>query len=178
MPYRPRYVLRGLGVAILLAMPVACGRCIENVVPPQCLEHETFCGQYLGQNNLTSAEARCKLALEFCPTRGEPYNLLGMIEHSRGRDDKALDYFKQALSYKEDFPEALNNMGAIYMERREYDVACDLFRQALDIDPGYQTARRNYATCLMYRGEAGLARDEYLKCVEVDPNDCDCRLGL
>ena len=167
-----------VGLTTLLTMPMSCAFCVENVVPPQAVEHTHFCAEYFAQGKLTEAEARCKLAIEFCPKCAEPWNLLGMVEHARGHMDRAVDNFKRAISRKEDFPEALNNMGAIFLERRDYGQACDTFKQALEIDPGYQTARRNYATCLMYTGDPEGARNEYLKCVEIDPQECDCRIGL
>ncbi len=173
---RVAHLLGGVGVFVLLS--TSCAFCVENVVPPQAEEHTHFCAEYFGQDKLTEAEARCRLAIEFCPKCAEPWNLLGMIEHARGRVDRAIENFKTALSLKNDFPEALNNLGAIFLDRRDYGAACDAFKQALEIDPGYQTARRNYATCLMYTGKPEQARAEYLKCVEIDPGECDCRIGL
>jgi Tfp pilus assembly protein PilF len=173
-----RRPVRILGAAVLLVVPGACAFCIENVTPPQAIEHTAFAAEYFAQGKLTEAEARCRLAIEFCPKCAEPWNLLGMIEHARGHLDRATDNFKNALSLKNDFPEALNNLGAIFLEQRDYGAAADAFKQALEIDPGYQTARRNYATCLMYTGETEHARAEYLKCVEIDPGECDCRIGL
>ncbi len=174
-----RRPIRLIGAVLLLAMPAACAFCIANVVPPQAIEHTHFCAEYLAQGKLTEGEARCQLAIEFCPKCAEPHNLLGLIEYNRGKIERAIDELKIALSLKNDFPEALNNLGAIYLEvLKDFDQACDLFKQALEIDPGYQNARRNHATCLMRVGDNTGARNEYLKCVEIDPGYCDCRLGL
>ena len=73
-----------------------------------------------------------------------------MFSRGRGKIERAIEEFKIALSFKNDFPEALNNLGSIYQDvRQDFDAACDLFLQALEIDPGFQLARRNHATCLM-----------------------------
>lgn len=156
----------------------SCASCPANVIPDQAKQHVHFCAQYLEQGELESAEARCRLAIEFAPRYAEPWNQLGMIEIARGHLPLAREYFKNALSLKNDFPEALNNMGFVYLQERDYPMAADLFKQALEIDPGYQVARRNYATTLMYTGEKEQAKYEYQKCVEIDPNFCDCRIGL
>jgi len=174
----PRRWIRYVGTVAVLSMPAACGFCIPKTIHPLAIQHNTFCAQYLQQGQLTEAEARCKLAIEYAPKYAEPYNLLGMIEYARGKRDAAATYFKQALSFKNDFAEAHNNLGGLFLEDHHYDEACDEFKQACEIDPGYQVARRNYATCLMYNGEPRKAKDEYLKCVEVDPQACDCRMGL
>ena len=65
----------------------SCAFCIDNVVPPQSVEHTHFCAEYFAQGKLTEAEARCKIAIEFCPKCPEPWNLLGMVEHARGLVD-------------------------------------------------------------------------------------------
>ena len=59
----PRWV-RWIGMAVLIAMPGACAYCVEKALPPQCIEHTDFCARYFSENNLTSAEARCKLAID------------------------------------------------------------------------------------------------------------------
>ncbi|MCK5690654.1 tetratricopeptide repeat protein, partial [Myxococcota bacterium] len=155
-----------------------CKSCIDRTIPPGATENAAFCAQYLGNNQLVEAEARCKLSIEYSSTYAEPYNLLGLIEYNRGHTDLAIQHFKQALSLRDDFAEAYNNLGALFMGRREYPAACDQFRQAIEIDPGYVDARVNLAACLYYSKDTDKARDEYLKCVELDPNSCDCRLGL
>jgi len=170
--------IRWIGLGVLLVMPAACAFCVENTIHPAAQEHTAVCAKYYEQGMLVEAEARCKIAREYSPKYAEPVNLLGLIEYSRGRQELAVNYFKEAISLKNDFAEAYNNLGGIFMDRREYDLACDQFKQAIEIDPGYLVGRRNYGTCLMYAKKPREAHDEYLKCVELDPTACDCRMGL
>ena len=173
-----RCILRIIGCAILALQPVACAFCVHDPINPQALQHTAFCAQYYRENKLTEAEARCRLAREFAPKYAEPVNLLGLIEYSRGRQQNARDYFKEAIALRDNFAEAHNNLGAIFMDQRNYTEACDAFRQSIDIDPGYVNARVNLAMCHFYRGDPQTARKEYLKCMELDPKACDCRQGL
>src|SRR5688572_4388534 len=97
---------RGLRTVRLVVLTVAasvgvnCAFCIENIIHPEALSHNTFCAQYLAEGKLTEAEARCKLSIEFSPKYAEPYNNLGLIEYSRKNLERAADYFKEAISYK------------------------------------------------------------------------------
>ena len=176
--YKPRHGLRWLGFLALGVLPSACAFCVKTEIPPLAVESATFCGQYIDQGDLVAAVARCRLALEYAPKYAEPYNLLGVIEYTQGRPEKAVEHFKHALALKEDFPEAHNNLGAVFMDNRDYGPACDQFIEAIEIDPGYVDARVNLGNCLYFRKEPAAARDEFLKCVELDPTRCDCRLGL
>lgn len=169
--------IRWFGLAAL-ATTTACAFCVETTIHPAAEEHTSFCAQYLADGKLTEAESRCRIAIEYSPKYAEPYNLLGLVEYHRGHKQNAVDYFKQALSLKNDFAEAHNNLGVIFLEDQDYAMACDQFHQATEIDPGYVDARRNLAVCYVHDKEPKLARAEYLKCVELDPNACDCRLGL
>lgn len=171
--------IRWIGVGILALLPSACAWCVDNVIPPQAQENNTFCAQYMAEGLLDQAEARCNLAIEYTGGKyAEPFNNLGQIAVARGQLDLALERFKQAISLRNDFAEAHNNLGFIFVQRGEFDLAADQFKQAIEIDPGYQVARRNYATALMRVGDPKKAREEYLKCVELDPSFCDCRMGL
>ncbi len=165
-------------MGLLLSMLGACAMCIDNTVHQEAISHADFCARYLQEGKMTEAEARCKLAIEYSPKYAEPYNLLGLVEHSRGRIDLAVERFKEAISLKNDFAEAHNNLGAIFMDRREYDYACEQFEEAIEIDPGYVNARVNLGLCYLYDGEKDASRNEYLKCLELNPQTCDCRLGL
>lgn len=170
--------IRFIGMVVLVSMLSACAMCIENSVHPEAVSHTDFCARYLQEGKLTEAEARCKLAIEYSPKYAEPYNLIGLIEHSRGRIELAIKRFKEAISLKDDFAEAYNNLGAIFMDRREYGYACAQFKEAIEIDPGFVNARVNLGLCYLYDGQKEASRNEYLKCLELNPETCDCRLGL
>ncbi len=152
--------------------------CSGHKVHPKAQENADLCADYLGQQLLEQAEARCKIAIEFSPRFAQPYNLLGILERMRGHSDKAIERFKQAITYNDDFAEAHNNLGAEFFDKRLYREAADCFKTALEIDPAYIDARRNMATTYFYLNEFKKASDEFLKCVELDPNSCDCRMGL
>jgi tetratricopeptide (TPR) repeat protein len=174
-----RRPIRVVGTIALLAMPAACAFCVEHVVPPQAVENTTFCVQYVTEGKLDEAESRAKLAIEFSPKYAEAWNCRGLVEYHRGHLDLAIDDFKRAISYKNDFAEAHNNLGAIFMnERREYAEAEDQFRNALEIDPGYVSARANLGLTLYYEQNLDEAKDQFMRCLELKPDDCGCRMGM
>ena len=165
---------------LLLAVSVGvnCAYCIENVIHPEAVNHNTFCAHYLAEGKLTEAEARCRLAIEFSPKYAEPFNNLGLIEYSRKNLDRAAAFFKEAISYKEDFAEAHNNLGVIFQDQGDQSYACDQFKQAIEIDPGYVNSRVNLGQCYLHDRDLESSRTQFLRCVELDPTACDCRLGL
>lgn len=171
--------IRLLGITVVLVMPAACSFCVPWKPSPQAIENNTFCAQYVQQGLLDQAEARCDIAIEYTGGKyAEPWNLKGQIAASRGHYDLAVEYFKRAISRRNDFAEAHNNLGVIFLKRRETAAAMDEFKQAIEYDPGYQTARRNYGNALLNEGEPEKAKPEFLKCIELDPGFCDCRMGL
>ena len=95
---------------VLATLVVGCGLAGCWLMPrpeinPLAIEHNTFCAEYYQQGLLNEAESRCQLAIEFAPTYAEPHNLLGLIAHARGQRPVAMEFFKKALSYKDDFAE-------------------------------------------------------------------------
>jgi tetratricopeptide (TPR) repeat protein len=173
-----RRPIRVVGIIALALMPAACGLCVENIIPDQAVENTAFCAQYIAEDKLTEAEARCKIAIEYSSTYAEPHNLMGLIHYKRGHIERAVESFKHAIALRNDFAEAYNNLGGIFMERREYLPAEDQFREALSIDPGHVDARANLAKTLYYQHRDDDAREQYLRCIELDPNYCECRMGL
>ena len=173
-----RVITRFVGFFMLVMMPMSCAFCVENTVHPLAEEHTTFCAQYIQKEQLVEAEARCQLAREYSPKFAEPVNLLGLIEHARGRKELAMRYFKESIALKNNFAEAHNNIGVLFMNERDYGAASDAFKEAIEIDPGYLDARINLATCHLQTEKLEDAKTEYLKCVQIDPNSCDCRIGM
>lgn len=174
-----RRPVRLLGTIALLFTPTACAFCVQNVIPKEAIDNASFCSQYVTEGKLAEAEARAKLAIEFAPKYAEAWNCRGLVEYHRGHLELAVQYFKRALAYRNDFAEAHNNVGAVMMnEMREYGQAEEEFRVALEIDPGYVNARVNLGLTLLYQERYDEARDQYMRCLELQPNACDCRMGL
>ncbi|MFW9997652.1 MAG: tetratricopeptide repeat protein [Candidatus Odinarchaeota archaeon] len=67
------------------------------------------------------------------------YNVKGIIYHSKGILDTALDYYKRGLTLREETgnPNAifasLNNIGSIYRIKGRLDTALDYFKRSLEI---------------------------------------------
>ena len=88
------FVIRAATWLMIATIPTACAYCVPDAIHPAAISHNGFCAQYINEDKLVEAEARCKLALEYSTKYAEPYNLLGLIAEARGQTDRAFDYFK------------------------------------------------------------------------------------
>lgn len=63
------------------------------------------------------------------------YYSLGQIEQNHGNNDKAIDYYRRAISIDRQYADAYINLGVIYYNKGEYDLEVRNFEQAVKINP-------------------------------------------
>jgi len=68
-----------------------------------------------------------------------------------GRYTEALEYYRQALRVKPDFPKALNNLALCLTDQGDLDEAERTYRHAIKLQPGFAELRSNLLFCLCYR---------------------------
>jgi len=71
--------------------------------------------------------------------------MLGIIAYQTKEYDRALGYFQQVISIKQDWPETYNNMGACFWEQGKIEQAIAAYKQALAVKPDYFDAYDNLA---------------------------------
>jgi Tfp pilus assembly protein PilF len=128
---------------------------------PETLRHQVACKEYLEKQDLTPAESRCKLCLEYDKLNPECLNMMGLIWYLRGNNDQARDFYKRAMRSRNDFPEARNNMGVLLVEGdQDFKAAVTMFQSAIKIDPGYVDARYNLARTSILQGNVAFAEGQ------------------
>jgi len=104
--------------------------------------------------------------------KGDPeiWNNLGLVEKKRGNDEKAREYYLQAIELKADYMEALNNVGVLDMQLGNNTSAIDHFTKALKVSPAYPEANFNLAFLYDMRGDKVKAAEYYKRFLSVGGN--------
>ncbi|MHB1207453.1 MAG: tetratricopeptide repeat protein, partial [Rhodospirillaceae bacterium] len=109
---------------------------------------------------LTEAEAAAASLIAAYPDSAPAYNLLGVIQATRGGADAAAANFKKAASLNADWDEPHSNLGLLLSQARDFAAAADSFRAALRLKPGNTATALNLGNVLRELG----ALDEAIAC--------------
>lgn len=131
---------------VLILMLVGFFACMsKRAVNKNALEQEQACVENIQKNDYDRARTNCQLCLDFDDSVPECYNGLGLVAYSDGKTEKAIDYFRKALSESSLFAQAKNNIGAIYFREGNFEKALPFFTSTMETDPGYEDGRYNLA---------------------------------
>lgn len=132
----------------------------------------------LSQGNLTMAEARVALALEYSPRFTEAWVNLGLIELERGNFERARRALVKARDLNPDLPAPHHALGFLADQEGNGLDAEGHYRAALRVDPGFVPARFNLARRLFERGALEDAREQFLRLTQVAPDFAEGWAGL
>jgi tetratricopeptide (TPR) repeat protein len=83
-----------------------------------------------------------------------------------GRDNEAIDIYRNMTTLFPELPEPWNNLAALYVKQGKLDMARDALNMALASDPNYATARSNLGDV-----ELLLARQSFQDAARLGIND-------
>lgn len=93
------------------------------------------------------------------PLAADAYRNLGVLENQRRGFDRAIQYLRRAISYRNPFPEAHNDLAIAYLNKQTYDAAIEQFQTVVVQQPANGAAPLNLALAYERKGEAAAARD-------------------
>jgi tetratricopeptide (TPR) repeat protein len=128
--------------------------------------------------DLSTAEARLLLAIEYNPSFTEAWVNLGLVELKRGNLDQASKHFRRARDLNGDLPTPHHGLGLTSERRGARLEAEGYYRAALRVDPGFAPSRVNLARSLFARQQFDEARLEFLKLTQSSPNEVAGFSGL
>ena len=162
----------GLASAILAA---AVAGCVAGTMPlpPQAVALNAAGAHALAVGDLSVAEARLSVALEYSPRFVEAWVNLGYVELRRGNFEQARRDFTKALEINRDIPAPHHALGVLADQLDQGAEAEGHYRVALKVDPGFSPARANLARRLYARGQYENAREQYQRLVEVAPDEVE-----
>jgi tetratricopeptide (TPR) repeat protein len=172
-------VLRvALLLSITLAPLAAVGCSTVPPLPPKALELNQNGAAALAAGDLTTAEARFAVALEYSPRFTEAWVNLGYVELRRGNLERARKHFIKARDLNSDLPAPHHALGLLSDRRDLGKEAEGHYRQALKVDPGFVPARSNLARRLFQRAAFEESREQYLRLTQVEPDAMAGYIGL
>ena len=103
------------------------------------------------------------------------YAHLGDISLQNNYPDRAVSYFKEAVSLNPRDKMMYNNLGIAYVQAQRYGDAINSLAEALRIDPNYSKAHENYGIALASQGKNHIeeAISQYREALRLDPEDAD-----
>lgn len=95
----------------------------------------------------------------------------GLEAQNNGDYEKAVQYYEQAISEKEDFPDAFNNMGFSYrmIAKSNLDKAGVAYQRALKLDPKHEYALEYQGEYMIMRGKLTQAYQNYQTLKNLNP---------
>jgi tetratricopeptide (TPR) repeat protein len=157
---------------------LAAGCSTRPPLPPKAAELNQDGAAALAAGDLTTAEARLSVALEYSPRFTEAWVNLGYVELRRGNLERAHEHFKKARSLNPDLPAPHHALGLLADRRNEQKDAEGHYRATLKVDPGFVPSRVNLARRLFQRRAFEESRGEFLKLTQVEPDALAGYLGL
>ena len=142
-------------------------------LPKKALALNAAGADALGRGDLSTAEARLSVALEYSPRFVEAWVNLGYVELRRGNFEQARRDFVKARSINKDIPSPHHALGLLADEQGDGEEAERCYRRALEVDPGFGPARANLARRLFARGQYENAREQFQRLREVAPEVVD-----
>jgi tetratricopeptide (TPR) repeat protein len=160
----------GSRTVLACALGVLLAGCAGTVpLPKKAIALNLAGAQALAQGDLSSAEARLSVALEYSPRFVEAWVNLGYVELRRGNFEQARRDFLRARTLNRDIPAPHHALGLLADEQGDGEEAERCYRRALEVDPGFAPARANLARRLFARGQYENAREQFERLREVAP---------
>jgi Flp pilus assembly protein TadD len=158
-----------------LSVGAGCGAAVP--LPRLAIELNAAGARAIADGDLSVAEARLSVALEYSPRFVEAWVNLGYVELRRGNFDQARRDFLRARDLNPDMPTPHHALGVLADEQGLGGEAERQYRAALKVDPGFAPARANLARRLFARGQYENAREQFERLIEVAPNTVEGWVG-
>jgi Flp pilus assembly protein TadD len=159
-----------LGVTALAGGAYCFGCASAPPLPRKAIELNAAGAEALAAGDLTAAEARLSVALEYSPRFVEAWVNLGYVDLRRGNFEQARRDFTRARDLNPDIPAPHHALGVLADKEDRGEEAETYYRAALSVDPGFAPARANLARRLFLRGQYENAREQFQRLEQVAPS--------
>jgi len=163
-------------VAALASQAVGCAS--ATPLAPRALELNRLGVEALASGDLSTAEARFAVALEYHPRFVEALVNLGLTELSRGNHGRARQLFDRAARINDNLPHPHHGKGALADKEGRGKRAAEHYRDALAVDPGFVPARANLGRLYFDAGMYEDAREQFQRLLEIAPKQDAGPAGL
>jgi Tfp pilus assembly protein PilF len=173
----PGWLVSAACAAILALLTTSAGCATTVPLPPQALALNAAGARAIAEGQLSVAEARLSVALEYSPRFVEAWVNLGYVELGRGNFEQARHDFLRARDLNQDIAAPHHALGLLADEQGRGAEAEQHYRAALKVDPGFAPSRANLARRLFARGQYENAREQFERLMEVAPDSIEGWVG-
>jgi Flp pilus assembly protein TadD len=156
-----------MGAGALASAGVGCAS--NPPLPPEAVALNAAGARAIAQGDLSAAEARLSVALEYSPRFVEAWVNLGYVELGRGNFEQARRDFLKGRDLNQDIAAPHHALGLLADRQGRGEEAEAHYRAALKVDPGFAPSRANLARRLFARGQYENAREQFERLIEVAP---------
>lgn len=117
--------------------------------------------------DLNGAESACQKVLEYNPTIGDAYNILGLIHQQKSDLKLALEYSRKALQCDKHNVVYLNNIAKNLSALDKADEAIKMLQKAIQIQPAFFNSYFNLGKIFKKMGMFEEAENSFLKSLEL-----------
>ncbi len=105
-------------------------------------------------------------------------NNLGAALQEQGRTDDAIEHYRRAIGFEDDYAPAYNNLGTALRATDRLDEAIAAFERAIAINAGYGDAHYNLANALMAKGTTVEAIAQFRAAAAAEPGSVNVHNNL
>ena len=95
-----------------------------------------------------------------------------------GRDQEAIDLFRQMSKDNPDIAIVYTNLGLLYLKKGDIEAAQKALEQSISLDPGDALALNHLGVALREQGKFQESQTAYLQAIKVDDSYADAHLNL
>ncbi|MBT3416171.1 MAG: tetratricopeptide repeat protein [Nitrospina sp.] len=106
------------------------------------------------------------------------HNNLGVALSDEGKDEEAIDHFKQAIQLKPEFSEAYYSLGVSLSKLSKFEESINPYRQAIRLKPDDADAHYNLGTSLSELKNFDTAISHFKQSIRLKPNMADVHYSL
>ncbi len=173
------------GCETTASTPVSMMKTGQSPANPEAaaLARVGIAAQYIRSGDLDAAQRSLASALETSPRLPEANNMMGVLLQREGSEPnqiKAEEYFKRAISYREDFAQAHNNYGVFLSSRKRYAEAYTQFEIA-GSQLGYAdrpAALENLGKTALVLGKQAAAQQAFTQALQANSDSTVARFEL
>lgn len=104
------------------------------------------------------------------PSNCRAFNNRGMAYIIRGKPEKAVRDFNQAIKLNPTYRTAYSNRGLEYAKKGKGELAIRDYTKAIELDPNYAIAYYNRALAHLRKGDRSQARRDFKQAIKLAPN--------
>ncbi|MEZ4272088.1 MAG: tetratricopeptide repeat protein [Myxococcota bacterium] len=171
---KPRQVVGIVLSALWMSVGAACSPAVSQKEMAQAKIHYDIAVRQMNGGDMRGALRELLATVEFDPYLAHAHNALGLVYHSLGHTDEALQHYQKAVQLDPKFSAAQNNYGTLLTALGRYDEAIKSFSIAVGdiLYPTPSMAEGNMGWAYYKKGDVEQGIRHLGNAIATDPKFC------